>query len=157
MIRREITFELPPWLIMPLRSDFNIRIFWISSARRVEPEYDLDPALPMFPPLPQGIPANCRVRACADWLGECTNISQGGQYPIYPRGIPRSSKYTHSHVVRSRHPGGAPGKQRESHVMGGTNYFKRRVCWHKPSIEQALICPPSLMSVLAAGTHRAQP
>jgi len=65
MIRREIIFELPPWLIMLLRSDFNIRIFWISSARRVEPEYELDPAVPMCLPrcYLSAFPANVRVRA----------------------------------------------------------------------------------------------
>jgi len=65
MIRREIIFELPPWLIMLLRSDFNIRIFWISSARRVEPEYELDPAVAMCLPryYLSAFPANVRVRA----------------------------------------------------------------------------------------------
>jgi len=65
MIRREITCELPPRLIMPLRSDFNIRIFWISSASRAEPEYELDPAVPMCLPrcCLSAFPANVRVRA----------------------------------------------------------------------------------------------
>jgi hypothetical protein len=93
MIRRAVTFELPPWLIMPLRSDFNIRIFWISSARRVEPKYDLDPAVPIyFPRCHNALPANVRVRACADWLGKCYEYLLKWAIPDLPEGNLRSSR-----------------------------------------------------------------
>jgi hypothetical protein len=93
MIRREITFELPPWLIMPLRSDFNIRIFWISSARRIEPEYDFDPAVPIcFPRCVNAFTAYVRVRAWTDWLGECYEYLPKWAIPDLPEGNLRSSR-----------------------------------------------------------------